>query len=50
MPRQIARVVETRAEGSQVEFDTTVRIDGAEAEYFRHGGIVQMVLRQLLPT
>jgi aconitate hydratase len=48
-PLQIARVVATRPEGSQVEFDTTVRIDApAEMEYFRHGGILQMVLRQLL--
>jgi aconitate hydratase len=32
-----------------VKFDTTVRIDApAEVEYFRHGGILEMVLRQLL--
>ena len=32
-----------------VEFDARVRIDTPrEAEYFRHGGILQYVLRQLL--
>lgn len=31
-----------------IEFDAKVRIDTpAEAEYFRHGGILQYVLRQL---
>ena len=48
-PRQKARVSVTRQDGSRVEFDTTVRIDApAEVEYFSHGGILQMVLRQLL--
>jgi len=48
-PRQIARVAATRPDGSRVEFDTTVRIDAAaEVEYFRHGGILPMVLRQIL--
>jgi aconitate hydratase len=48
-PRQIAHVVATRPEGARVEFETTVRIDApAEVEYFRHDGILQMVLRQLL--
>ena len=33
----------------QVEFEATVRIDTPkEADYFRHGGILQYVLRQLL--
>ena len=41
----------TRQDGSRVEFATTVRIDApAEVEYFLHGGILQMVLRQLLPA
>ena len=36
------------ADELRVEFDTTVRIDAAaEVEYFRNGGILQMVLRQL---
>jgi aconitate hydratase len=49
-PRQSARVCATRQDGSRVEFDATVRIDApAEVEYFLHGGILPMVLRQLLP-
>jgi aconitate hydratase len=48
-PRQNAGVSVTRQDGSQVQFETTVRIDApAEVEYFRNGGILQMVLRQLL--
>ena len=39
----------TRKDGSQTAFDAIVRIDArAEVEYFRHGGILQMVLRHLL--
>ena len=50
-PRQSARVCATRQDGSQLEFDATVRIDApAEVEYFRNGGILPMVLRQLLST
>jgi len=50
-PRQLASVVVTRQDGSQTTFDAVVRIDAlAEVEYFRHGGILQMVLRQLLPA
>jgi len=49
VPKQTAQVSVERADGSRTSFDTTVRIDApAEAEYFRHGGILQMVLRQLL--
>jgi aconitate hydratase len=34
---------------SDKEFEVTVRIDTPkEQEYFRHGGILQFVLRQLL--
>ncbi|MBK7262397.1 MAG: aconitate hydratase AcnA [Rubrivivax sp.] len=50
-PRQQARVAVTRPDGSQLSFDAIVRIDApAEVEYFRHGGILQMVLRHLLPS
>ena len=36
-------------DGTTVTFRATVRIDGAaEVEYFRHGGILQMVLRHML--
>jgi aconitate hydratase len=48
-PRQTAKVTVRRQDGSQVEFATLVRIDAsAEVEYFLHGGILQMVLRELL--
>ena len=47
-PRQKARVSALRQDGSRVDFQTIVRIDApAEVEYFQHGGILQMVLRQL---
>lgn len=42
------RVTATKTDSSTVEFDATVRIDTpGEAEYFRNGGILQYVLRQL---
>ena len=48
---QNATVTVTRQDGSEATFDTIVRIDApAEIEYFRHGGILQMVQRQLLPN
>ena len=48
-PRQSARVIATREGASRMEFETIVRIDApAEVEYFRNGGILPMVLRQLL--
>ncbi|EAR20372.1 aconitate hydratase AcnA [Nitrococcus mobilis] len=48
-PGQTATVSVTRYDGSQTAFDTIVRIDApAEVEYFRHGGILQLVQRQLL--
>jgi aconitate hydratase len=38
-----------KAEGEVVKFDALVRIDTpGEADYFRHGGILQYVLRSLL--
>jgi aconitate hydratase len=38
-----------RPDGSVVEFDALVRIDTPkEVQYYRHGGILQYVLRQLL--
>ena len=46
-PRTV-RVEAARADGSVVSFDATVRIDTpGEADYFRNGGILQYVLRQL---
>jgi len=42
-------VVATRTDGSTVEFDPIVRIDTpGEADYYRHGGILQYVLRSLV--
>jgi aconitate hydratase len=38
----------TRADGTTVDFRTTVRIDTPqELQYYRHGGILEYVLRQL---
>ena len=46
-PRTVA-VKAQRADGSETSFDAVVRIDTpGEADYFRHGGILQYVLRQL---
>jgi aconitate hydratase len=48
-PRQSATVSAIRQDGSRTMFETTVRIDApAEVEYFVNGGILDMVLRQLL--
>ena len=46
-PRTV-RVSATRDGGEQVSFDAVVRIDTpGEADYYRHDGILQYVLRQL---
>ena len=46
-PRTVA-VTAQKADGSVTSFDAVVRIDTpGEADYFRHGGILQYVLRQL---
>ncbi|MDN6284377.1 MAG: aconitate hydratase [Corynebacterium casei] len=43
------KVTATKESGEKVEFDATVRIDTpGEADYFRHGGILQYVLRQMV--
>lgn len=48
-PRQCAHVTAVRQNGPRLEFETSVRIDApVELEYFRNGGILPMVLRQLL--
>jgi aconitate hydratase len=50
-PPREARVVAARPDGEPVEFEARVRIDTPrEAEYFRHGGILQYVLRGLLAS
>ena len=46
-PRTVA-VRATRADGTVVAFDAVVRIDTpGEADYYRNGGILQYVLRQV---
>ena len=47
LPKEVS-VVATADDGSTTEFRAIVRIDTPmEAEYFRHGGILRYVLRQL---
>jgi aconitate hydratase len=48
-PGQQVEVVARADGGTETRLSAIVRIDGpAEVEYFRHGGILQMVLRQML--
>jgi aconitate hydratase len=48
-PQSDARLVVTRADGSKQEIAVTLRIDTPiEVDYYRHGGILPFVLRQLL--
>jgi aconitate hydratase len=50
-PGQGVTVTATADDGRVTEFDALVRIDGAaEVEYFRHGGILPMVLREMIAT
>jgi aconitate hydratase len=44
-------VTATKKDGSKTEFDAVVRIDTpGEADYYRNGGILQYVLRNMLKT
>jgi aconitate hydratase len=48
-PRQAARLVVHRKGGKADEVQVTVRVDTPiEVEYYRHGGITQYVLRQIV--
>lgn len=48
-PRSTIKVVATKDDGCKVEFDAIVRIDTpVEMDYYRNGGILQTVLRNLL--
>jgi len=48
-PQSDAKVIVRRADGSTKEITVTLRIDTAiEVQYYRHGGILPFVLRQLL--
>jgi aconitate hydratase len=50
-PGQAVEVSARRASGEEVHFVTTCRIDTpVEVEYYRNGGILHAVLRQLLKT
>jgi aconitate hydratase len=50
-PRQDANVSAVRPDGSRVDFEVTLRIDApAEVEYFVNGGILPMVLRQIMAS
>jgi aconitate hydratase len=43
------KVTATKSDGNNVEFDAVVRIDTpGEADYYRNGGILQYVLRNML--
>jgi aconitate hydratase len=47
IPRQEARLIVTRCNGDRVEVPLLVRLDTPiEVDYYRHGGIVPLVLRQ----
>ncbi len=48
-PQSRAKLLITRADGSQQELELILRIDTPiEVDYYRHGGILPFVLRQLL--
>jgi aconitate hydratase len=50
-PGQEVPVTATREDGSTVSFTTRCRLDSAvEVEYYRHGGILNYVLREFLET
>ena len=47
-PRQTIPVTATKADGSEITFDTTCRIDTpVEVDYYRNGGILHTVLRNM---
>ncbi len=47
-PRQTIKVTATKADGSKVEFETVCRIDTpVEVDYYRNGGILHTVLRNM---
>ena len=48
---ETVHVTATKESGDKVEFDAKVRIDTpGEADYYRHGGILQFVLRQMVKS
>ena len=50
-PGDTVKVVATREDGSKFEFPVTVRLDSyVDIEYYRNGGILQTVLRQMIAS
>jgi aconitate hydratase len=48
-PGKIVNVTATKADGSKVEFKAKLRLDsGIDVEYYKHGGILNYVLRNFL--
>lgn len=48
-PGQTLTVQATKADGSKIQFETKVRLDSiVDVEYYKNGGILQTVLRQIL--
>jgi aconitate hydratase len=48
-PRKLVNVLAKKKDGSEVKFQAIARIDSQiEIEYYRHGGILQYVLRHFL--
>lgn len=46
-PRDLVTVVATNADGKETKFEVVARFDSeVEIDYYRHGGILQMVLRE----
>lgn len=50
-PKQHVEIRATRPDGSELKFGAICRIDTpVEVDYYRHGGILQMVLRRMLTS
>ncbi|EGQ3178669.1 aconitate hydratase AcnA [Staphylococcus pseudintermedius] len=50
-PGQTVKVTATKEDGTTAEFDVTARFDSnVEIDYYRHGGILQLVLRKKLAS
>jgi len=50
-PRDLVKVTATDEAGNKKEFEVLVRFDSeVEIDYYRHGGILQMVLRDKLQS
>ncbi|PFH88652.1 aconitate hydratase AcnA [Bacillus sp. AFS088145] len=48
-PRDLVKVTATKEDGTTVDFEVVARFDSeVEIDYYRHGGILQMVLRDKL--